>query len=61
MGGHVFLENMSFRYVLREGMLCRRKYFMGGHVLVECMFSGWCILYDDVFYWKICLTGGRLI
>ena len=28
-------------YVLREVMLCRRKYLMGGHVLVKYMFSEW--------------------
>ena len=74
MGGHVFLEYMSFRmtclmgaYILREVMLCRRKYLIGGvgggggHVLVECMPSRWHILQDDVFYWKTCLTGGHIL
>ena len=31
---------------------------MGGHVLVECISSGWHIFQYVVFYWKICLTGG---
>ena len=42
MGGHVFLDHIPFRitcvmiaYVLREVMLCCRKYLMGGHVLVK--------------------------
>ena len=43
-------------YVLREVKLCRRKCHMGGHVLVECISSGWYILQDDVFYLKTCLT-----
>ena len=66
MGKDIFLEYMSFRmtclmkaYVLREIILCRRKCLIGGHVLVECMFSGWHILQYVVLYWKICLTGGH--
>ena len=55
--GHDFLDHMPFRmtcvmipYVLREVMLCCRKCLMGGHVLVECMTSGWRILQYVVFY-----------
>ena len=33
---------------------------MGGHVLVECMSSGWHILQYVVFCWKTCLTGGHV-
>ena len=51
MGGHDFLEHMSFRmayimiaYVYKVVMLCCRKSLMGGNVLVECMSSGWHIL-----------------
>ena len=57
MGGHNFLDYMSFRmacimiaYVLREVMLCCRNCLLGGHVLVECMSSGWLILQYVVFY-----------
>ena len=57
MGGHDFLNYMSFRmtcimiaYVLREVMLCSRKSLMGCHVLVECMSSAWHILQYIVFY-----------
>ena len=64
MGDHVFLHYMSFKmtcftgaYILRDVVLCRRKCLMGGHVLVECISSGWHILQDDVWYWKTCLTG----
>ena len=32
---------------------------MGGHVLVECMSSGWHILKYVMFYWKTCLTRGH--
>ena len=32
-------------YVLRKVMLCRRKFFVGGHVLVECMSLSWHILH----------------
>ena len=53
MGGHVFLDHMSFRmtcimiaYVLREVMLCCRKCLMGGQ---ECMSSGWHILQYVIF------------
>ena len=56
MGGHDFLDHMPFRmtcvmiaYVLREVMLCCRKCLMGGHVLVECISSGWHILQYVVF------------
>ena len=34
---------------------------MGGHVLVECMSSGWHILQDDVFHWKTCLNGRHVL
>ena len=44
MGGHDFLDYMSFRMtcimiaiVLREVMLCCRKSLMSYQVLVECM------------------------
>ena len=37
-------------YVLREVMLCCRICLMGGHVLVEHIFSGWHILKYVVFY-----------
>ena len=57
MGGHDFLDYMSFRmtcimiaYVLKEVMLYCRKFIMGGHALVECMSSGWHILQYVVFY-----------
>ena len=57
MGGHDFLDYMSFRmtrvmitYVLREVMLCCKKCLMGGRVLVECTSSGWYILHYVVFY-----------
>ena len=57
MGGYDFLDHMPFRmtcvmiaYVLKEVMLCCRKYLMGGLVLVECMFSGWHTLQYVVFY-----------
>ena len=57
MGGHDFLDYMSFRmtcimiaFVLREVMLCCRKSLMEYQVLVECMSSGWHILQFVVFY-----------
>ena len=34
---------------------------MGGHVLVECMFSRWHTLQYDVFYRKTCFTGGHVL
>ena len=37
-------------YVLREVMLCCKNCLSGGHVLVECMSSGWHILQCVVFY-----------
>ena len=40
----------SSAYVLREVMLCCRKCLMVGHVLEECMSSGWHILQYVVFY-----------
>ena len=64
MGGHVFLEYMSFRmtclmraYALKVVMLCRRKCHVGGHVLMECISSERHILQYVVFYWKTFLTG----
>ena len=42
-------------------MLCCMKCLMGGHVLVECMSSGWHILQYVVFYRKACLTGGHVL
>ena len=57
MGGHDFLDHIPFRmtcviiaYELREVMLCYRKCLIGGHVLVECMSSGWHFLQHVVFY-----------
>ena len=68
MGGHDFLDDMPFRMtcvmiacVLREVMLCCRKCFMGSHVLVECISSGWHILQYVVFYRKTCLSGGHVL
>ena len=62
MGGHVFLEYMSFRmtcimgtFVIRKVMLCRRTCIMGGHVLQVCMYSGWYIFQD------MCLTGMHVL
>ena len=57
-------------YVLREVMLYRRKCLIGGHVLVECMSSGWHILQflhfterhvllEDKYYLNVCLIGGH--
>ena len=44
MNGYVFLDYISLRmtcliraFVFRVVMLCRRKYHIGSHVLVECM------------------------
>ena len=53
MGGHVFLEDMSFRMTCITGtfvevMLCKTTCIMEGHVLQECMSSGWHIFQDDV-------------
>ena len=48
-------------YVLKEVMLCKRAYLMGGHALQKCMSSGWHILRDDVLYWKTCLIGGHAL
>ena len=68
MGGHDFLDYMSFRmtcimiaYVLREIMLCCRKCLIGGHVLVEaCLQDGifkiCCVLLKDMSYWRPCFT-----
>ena len=68
MGRHDFLDHIPFRmtcvmiaYVLREVMLHCRKCLMGGHVLVECMCSGWHILQYVVFYRKTCLIGGHVL
>ena len=56
-GVHIFQDDMSYGSIcLMEVMLCRRKCLVGGHVLVECMFSGWDILQYVVFYWKTFLT-----
>ena len=48
MGGHDFLNYMSFRmtcimiaYILREVMPYCRKCLMGCYVLVECTSSAW--------------------
>ena len=84
MGGHVFLDHMPFRmtcvmiaYVLREVMLCCRKCFMRGHVLVECMYW-WsaclqdgisticCVLLKDIllevmFYLRVGIIGGHVL
>ena len=54
-GSYAFQDDMPFRMtcydnVLREVLLCCRKCLMGGHVLMECMFSGWHILQYVVFY-----------
>ena len=71
MGGHDFLDQVSFRitcvmiaYVLREVMFCCRKCLMGGHVLVECMSSGlyltiYCVLLKDMSFWRSFLLEGR--
>ena len=41
MGGHVFLEYMSYESIsLREVMLCRMKCLMGGHALSACLQDG---------------------
>ena len=57
MGGHDFLDYISFRmifimiaFVFREVSFCCRKCLMGCHVLVECMSSGLHILQYFVFY-----------
>ena len=78
------MEYMSFRmtcitgaFVLREVILCRRTCTMGGHILQECMSSGWHILEDDVYNcktyfigqvlledmsdWRPCLTGVHVL
>ena len=74
----IILEYMSFRmtclmraYVLSEVMLCRRKCLVGGHVLVECIFSGWhvticCALLENISYWMtfyylVCIIGGHAL
>ena len=46
-------------FVLREVMLCRKTCIMGGHVLQECMSSGWHIFQDDVSYLNACFTKDR--
>ena len=68
MDGHVFLEYMSFRmtcpmraYVFWEVILCIRKCFVGGHVLVECLSSGRYILQYIVFYLKTFFTGWHVL
>ena len=44
-------------YVLREAMLCRRRFILEYFVLVERISSGWHISQYVVFYWKTCFTG----
>ena len=68
MGGHLFLEYMSFRMiclmraiVLSEVMCDSRICVMGGHALMECMSSVWYILQYVVLYLKTCLTGGYVL
>ena len=40
----------------KEIMLYCRKYLMEAHELMECMSSGWHILQNVVFNWRICFT-----
>ena len=50
---------MMLAYVLREVMLCFRKFVVGGHVSVECMSSGYfticCVLFEETSFWRTCL------
>ena len=34
---------------------------MGGHVLQECMSSGWHIFQDHVFHWSTFSIGGQVL
>ena len=62
MGGHVFLEYMSFRithlmraYAIRVVMLCRRKCHVGGH-------DWWsACLQDGISYNMFCFTGKHFL
>ena len=56
-GVHVFQDGI----VLREVMLCRRISLIRGHVLQECMSSGWHIFQEDVCYCNTCFTGGKVL
>ena len=65
MGGHVFLEYVSFMmtcimetFVLREIMLCS---FVGGHVLWEDMSSSSACLQNGIFFKMMCLTGMHVL
>ena len=44
-----------------EVIFCRIKCLIGGHVMHQCISSGWHILQEDVSYWKTYLTGGQVL
>ena len=72
MGGHVFLEYMSFMMTCIKGAhVLRRSYSVGGNLLSACLqdgisysticFTGRHILQEKMSYLRLCLIEGHVL